>query len=161
MKKPHLPRCSWTAASLVKQHKSSSSRRAQTSKPPSIEVLAGILLTSAGMPHSLNVGEEGMLRPQQLPCSLCTSPLAARACGGLLYSSLNNFNYKPQVKSRQQHVALNMDRHLRSVAIMTEVINRHTEYTHFNSDCCQLPAFALHQTRAIVLTCGPHRGHGS
>ena len=74
--------CSWTAASLVKQHKSSSSRRAQTSKPPSIEVLAGILLTSAGKPHSLNVGGEGMLRPQQLPCSLCTSPLAARACGG-------------------------------------------------------------------------------
>ena len=44
-------------------------------------------------------------------------------------SNLTNFNYKPQVESRQQHLALCMDRHLRSVAIMIEVTSRHTECT--------------------------------
>ena len=43
------------------------------------EVLTGISLTSAGKPHSLNVVGEGMVRPQQLPPSFRTSPLAARA----------------------------------------------------------------------------------
>ena len=38
-KKLHLPRCSWTAASSVKQQEPSSSRRPLTPRPPSIDVL--------------------------------------------------------------------------------------------------------------------------
>ena len=41
-----------------------------------------------------------------------------------LCSNLNNFKYKPQVESRQQHLALYTERHLRSVAIMIEVTSR-------------------------------------
>ena len=79
MIKLHLLQCNRTATSSIKQLKPSSSRRAQTSRTPSIEVLVGIALTSAGKRHSLNVAWEGMLRPQQLPPFLRTYPLAARA----------------------------------------------------------------------------------
>ena len=67
-------------------------------------------------------------------------------------SNHSNFNYKPQVESRQQHLALCMDRHLRSVAIMIEVTSRHLECTHFYSDCSQMPAVAkqLHSTANTV-----------
>ena len=58
-------------------------------------------------------------------------------------SNLSNFNYKPQVESRQQHLDLYMDRHLRSVAIMTEVTSRHMECTHSNADYSRMPAVAL------------------
>ena len=78
-KKLNLPLCGRTAASSVKQHKPSSSCRALTSRPPSIEVMTGISLTSAGKPHFLNVCGEGMLQPQQTPLFLPTFPLAARA----------------------------------------------------------------------------------
>ena len=47
-------------------------------------------------------------------------------------SNLSNFNYKPQAESRQQHLSLYMDRHLRSVAIIIEMTGRHMECTHFN-----------------------------
>ena len=49
-------------------------------------------------------------------------------------SNLSNFNYKPQVGSRQQHQALHVDRHLRSVAIMIEVTSCHMESAHCNPD---------------------------
>ena len=49
-------------------------------------------------------------------------------------SNLSNFNYKPQVESRQQHLALYTEPHLRTVAIMTEVTSHHMEYTHFYPD---------------------------
>ena len=39
-------------------------------------------------------------------------------------------NYKPQTEGYQQHLALYMDRHLRSVAIMIEVTSRYMECTH-------------------------------
>ena len=95
-KKLYLPRCSWTAASSVKQHKPSLSPNVKTafqlisanfsagisltySVGISLTYLERISLTSAGKPHSLNVGGEGMLRPQQLPPFLPTSPLATRA----------------------------------------------------------------------------------
>ena len=45
-------------------------------------------------------------------------------------SNLSNFNYKPQVEGRQQHLALYMDCHLRSVAIMIEVTSHQMECTH-------------------------------
>ena len=48
--------------------------------------------------------------------------------------------YKLQAESRQQHLALYMDRHLRSVAIMIEVTSHHMECTHFNLDYSQMPA---------------------
>ena len=50
---------------------------------------------------------------------------------------------KPQVESRQQHLASYMDRHLRSVAIMIEVTNRRTECTQFNLDDSQMSTVAL------------------
>ena len=56
---------------------------------------------------------------------------------GSVCSKLSNFNYKPQAESHQQHLALYTNRHLRSVAIMIEVISRHTECTHFNLDYSQ------------------------
>ena len=41
-------------------------------------------------------------------------------------SNLSKFNYEPQGVSHQQHLALYMDRHLRSVAIMiNEVPTQH------------------------------------
>ena len=58
-------------------------------------------------------------------------------------SNVSNFNYKPQVESRQQYLALYMERHLCSVAIMIEVTSRHTECTHYNSNNSQMPAVAL------------------
>ena len=58
-------------------------------------------------------------------------------------SNLSNFNYKQQVESRQQHLALYMDRHLHSLAIMIEVTSRHTECTHFNLDYSRMPPVAL------------------
>ena len=55
----------------------------------------------------------------------------------------SNLNYKPQVESRQQHLAFYTERHLCSVAIMIEVTSRHLECIHFNSDYSQMPAVAL------------------
>ena len=124
----------------VMQHKPSSIRRVLTSRPPWIDVLAGISLTSAGKSHSFNFAE-GMLRPQQPPLFLRTSPLAARAWGGELCS--NFINYKPQADSRQQHLALYMNRHLSLVAIMIKVTNRHTKCTHFKLDYIRIFAIAL------------------
>ena len=49
----------------------------------------------------------------------------------------SNFNYKPQTESHQQHLALHMDRHLHSVAIMI-VTSRHMECTHFNLNNSQM-----------------------
>ena len=49
-------------------------------------------------------------------------------------SNISNFNYKPQIESQQQHLALYMKRHLGSAAIIIEVTSRHTECTHFNLD---------------------------
>ena len=77
------------------------------------------------MARLLNV----LVRPHSYLCSCC--------------SNLSNFNYKLQVGSDRQHLALYMDRHLRSIAIMIEVASRHTECTHFNLDlqsdatCCE------------------------
>ena len=64
-------------------------------------------------------------------------------------SNHSNFNYKQQVESRQQHLALYMDCHLRSVAITIEVTSRHTEYTHFNLDYSRIPAVALHYVYSL------------
>ena len=50
----------------------------------------------------------------------------------------SNFNYKPQVESRQQHFALYTDGHLCSVAIVREVTSRHKKCTHFNLDYRQM-----------------------
>ena len=47
-------------------------------------------------------------------------------------------NYKPHAESHQQHLALCMERHLRTVAIIIEVTNRHTDYS-------RMPAAALHR----------------
>ena len=55
-------------------------------------------------------------------------------------SNVSNINYKSQVESQQQHLALYTERHLRSVAIMIEVTSRHMECTHFNLDYSQMPA---------------------
>ena len=63
--------------------------------------------------------------------------LVGKAC-----CDLNNFNYKPQVESRQQHLALYMDRHLRSVVIMLEVTSRYTKCSHFNLVYSQMPVVA-------------------
>ena len=77
------------------------------------------------MARLLNV----LVRPHSYLCSCC--------------SNLSNFNYKLQVGSDRQHLALYMDRHLRLIAIMIEVTSRHTECTHFNLDlqsdatCCE------------------------
>ena len=60
-----------------------------------------------------------------------------------LRRTLSNFNYKPQVESRRQHLALYMDRHLHSVAIKIEVTSHRIERTHFNLDYSQMPAVAL------------------
>ena len=81
-----------------------------------------------------------MLRHQQPPLFLHTSPVATRAWGRQLCSNLSNFNYKPQTQSRQQRLVLYMDHHLRSVAIMIEVTSHHTEYIHCNLDYSRMPA---------------------
>ena len=60
-----------------------------------------------------------------------------------LCSNLSNFNYKLQTESQQQHLALYMECHLRSVAIMIEVTSRHMECTYFNLNSGQMPAVAL------------------
>ena len=60
-----------------------------------------------------------------------------------LCSNLNNFNYKSQAESPQQHLALYMDRHLRSVAMEIEVTSHLMECTHFNLDYSRMPAVAL------------------
>ena len=60
-------------------------------------------------------------------------------------STCSNFNYryyKSQTESCQQNLALYMDRHLRSVAIMIEVTSRHMVCTHFNLDYSQMAAVA-------------------
>ena len=145
IKKLHLPRCGWTAASSAKQHKPSLSRRALTTRSPSIEVLAGISLTSAGKPYPLNVGGASMLQPQQLPSFLPTSPLAAHARRRKLCRNLSNFSYKSEAESQQQHFALYMDRHLRSVTIMIKVSSRHMQCTHFKPSNSRMPAVALPQ----------------
>ena len=62
-------------------------------------------------------------------------------------SNLNNLNYKPQAESRQQHLALYIDRLLRSVTILTEVASRQMECTHFNWNYSRMPAVALHYHR--------------
>ena len=49
---------------------------------------------------------------------------------------------QPLTESHQQHLALYMDRHLRSIAIMIEVTSRHVEYTHFDLDCSRMTAVA-------------------
>ena len=59
-------------------------------------------------------------------------------------SNLSNFYYKPQIESRQQHLALYMDRRLHALALMVEVTSRHMEYTHFDLDYNQMPDVALH-----------------
>ena len=51
-------------------------------------------------------------------------------------SNLGNFNYKPQVESHQQHLALYRDRLLPMIPIMIEVANRHMECTHFVTVGC-------------------------
>ena len=55
----------------------------------------------------------------------------------------NLSNYKQQTESHQQHLALYTDRHLQSVAIMTEVTCHHMECTHFNLDYTQMSTVAL------------------
>ena len=66
------------------------------------------------------------------------APLSIGYC-----SNPSNFNCKPQVESRQQHLALYVDCHLCPLAIMIEVTTRHTECTHFHLDYSRLPAVAL------------------
>ena len=48
-----------------------------------------------------------------------------------------------QTKSHQQHVALHMDCHLRSVAIMVDVTSRQMDCTHCKLDYSRMPAVAL------------------
>ena len=74
----------------------------------------------------------------QIHC-LCTCNHDVCIC---MCSNLSNFNHKPQVESRQQHLALYMDRQLRLAAIVIEVTSRHTECTHFNLDYSQMLAVA-------------------
>ena len=57
-------------------------------------------------------------------------------------SMYSNFNYKPQAESCLQQLALCMDRHQCSVAIMIEVTSCHTKCAHFNLDCSRMPAVA-------------------
>ena len=65
-------------------------------------------------------------------------------------SNLSNFNYKPQAESRQQHLALYMDRHLRSVAIMIEVTRPEVGNRRpFYSKCAAICGFV---NKYIVLT---------
>ena len=52
----------------------------------------------------------------------------------------SKFNCKPQAESHQQHLALYMDRHLRSVVTMKEATSRHMQCTHFNFNYSQIPA---------------------
>ena len=54
-------------------------------------------------------------------------------------SNLSNFNYKPQVESCQQYLALYLDCYLRALAVMMKVTCRHMEYSHFNLDYGCLP----------------------
>ena len=106
-----IPTWCYISLDVVRQHRlrSSSTSHRRVAEPQlqdrlPIEIFAGTLLTSSGKPHSLYVSGEGMLRPQQPPPFVRTSPLAARACGGEFFCS--DFNYKPQTESRQQHLAL-------------------------------------------------------
>ena len=72
----------------------------------------------------------------------------------------NLINYKPQVESRQQHLALYMDRFRPTVAIMIKVTSRRGECTLFNSDYSQLPAVALQMYKGSLfrfLQCVLHR----
>ena len=73
----------------------------------------------------------------------------------LLYKQCSNFNYKPQVKSRQTHLALYSDRHLRSVAIMIEVTSRHMECTRFKLDYSRMLAVALQWSPRKEATSSP------
>ena len=59
-----------------------------------------------------------------------------------LCSNFNNFNYKPQAESQQQHLGLYVDHHQLSVAIMIEVTSRHLECTYFNLDYSQMHVVA-------------------
>ena len=54
----------------------------------------------------------------------------------------SNLSNKPQAESRQQHLALYMDHHIHSVAVMIEVTSRHMECTYFNLDYSRKPAVA-------------------
>ena len=51
--------------------------------------------------------------------------------------------HKPPVESQQQHLALYMEQHLHSVAIMIEVTSHHMECIHFNLNYSQMTAVAL------------------
>ena len=42
----------------------------------------------------------------------------------------SNRNYKPQMESHQQHLALYMKRHLHSATVMMDLTSCHTECTH-------------------------------
>ena len=76
-------------------------------------------------------------------------------------SNLSNFNYKPQTESHQQQLALHMDRHLRSVAIMIEVTSRHMECTYFNSNYNRMPAVSLQWWPREEATSSPMQLDGS
>ena len=67
-----------------------------------------------------------------------------------LYTNLSNFNCKPQVESRQQHLALYMDRRLRSVAILIEVTSRRMECTHLNVNYSWTPAVVQQRYSTLV-----------
>ena len=49
-----------------------------------------------------------------------------------------------------------MERHLRSVAIMIEVISRHMECTHFNLDYSRMPAVAQQPQSMLIFTSIEH-----
>ena len=46
-------------------------------------------------------------------------------------------------ESNQQHLALDIDHHLRSITVMIEGTSRHLKCTHFNLDYSRMSAVAL------------------
>ena len=64
--------------------------------------------------------------------------------------NLSNLNCKPQIESRQQQLALYIDRNIRLVAIMIDVTSRHLECTDYNLDCSQMSAVALHRQNRML-----------
>ena len=109
MIKLHLLQCNRTAASSIKQHKLSSSRRAQTSRTPSKWCLDGNL-TYFGRQTSLSKRCLGRHVATSTTSSLLTHVSASCAC--LRGELCSNFNYKPQIESYQQHLDLYMDQQL-------------------------------------------------
>ena len=63
--------------------------------------------------------------------------------------------------TNHKHLSLYMDRHLRSVAIMIEVTNRHMECTHFNLDYSQMSAIAQQLKPREEATSSPMKLDGS